>query len=93
MKMHIGGALLLAALLVMGCAAGASNLNGLDLGMNRAEVVSVMGEPHSVSEVDDVLYLRYWLRTGSLFTEEHFVRLTGGKVDAYGRRGDFGIGY
>ena len=79
--------------LLTGCAAGAGKMGDLNLGMNRAAVVEVMGEPHSASSTEDVVYLRYYLSGSGLFSEEYFVRLTEGKVDAYGRRGDFGLGY
>ncbi|MGD8367836.1 MAG: hypothetical protein PVG78_09350 [Desulfobacterales bacterium] len=79
--------------LMVGCAGSAGKMRGLELGMNRNGVVSVMGEPDSISETEGVLYLRYYLSASGFFSEEYFVRLTGGLVDAYGRRGDFGLGY
>jgi hypothetical protein len=39
------------------------------------------------------MYMRYYLSGSGLFADEYFVRLTEGTVDAYGRRGDFGLGY
>ena len=88
-----GGVLLLAVLLLVGCAASAEKMNGLALGMSRDDVVALMGEPDSASETDNALYLRYHLSARGLFTDEYFVRITGGSVDAYGKRGDFGLGY
>ena len=79
--------------LLVGCAGNAAKMSGLRLGMNQIGVVSVMGEPDSTSETEGVLYLRYYLSASGLFSEEYFVRLTDGLVDAYGRRGDFGLGY
>jgi hypothetical protein len=93
MKIARFGILSLALLLVVGCAGGAKKINLLQLGMTRAQVVEVMGEPNSTSEIDGTLYLRYYLSPTGLFSEEYFVRIVEDAVDAYGRRGDFGLGY
>jgi hypothetical protein len=82
-----------ALFLLAGCAGSAEKMNDLQLGMNQLAVVQVMGDPHSTSETDDVMYMRYYLSGSGLFADEYFVRLTDGTVDAYGRRGDFGLGY
>lgn len=79
--------------LLVGCAGNAGKMSDLSLGMNRIGVVSVMGEPDSISEIEGVLYMRYYLSASGFFADEYFVRLTDGLVDAYGRRGDFGLGY
>ena len=78
--------------LLFGCAASSSKMNNLKLGMTRAEVIRVMGSPGSTSEAEGVLYLKYRLRDGFI-TDDYYVRVINGKVDAYGRFGEFSIGY
>jgi len=82
----------LALMLLMGCA-GASKMNSVQLGMTRDQVVSVIGSPSSTSEMGNTQYLKYQLCSDWIFTDRYYVRLTDGKVDAYGRVGDFNLGY
>lgn len=79
-------------LLFLGCAASANKMNNLKLGMTRENVIQTMGEPSSVSESEGVLYLKYRLRDGFM-SEDYYIRLIDGKVDAYGRFGEFSLGY
>ena len=78
---------------IWGCAGTANKLDGIQLGMTRDQVIQVMGKPSHVSAREDVVFLNYKLRSQSLFTDEYFVRITEGKVDLFGRRGDFGVIY
>ena len=82
----------MAMLLCLGCAASASKMNHLKLGMTRENVIEAMGQPSSTSEAEGVLYLKYRLRDGYT-SEDYYVRLIDGKVDAYGRFGEFSLGY
>ena len=84
--------LLLLSFFIFGCAASASKMNGLNLGMTKDRVLQVMGEPGTTSESQGILYLKYKLRNG-LIADDYYVRLVGGKVDAYGRFGEFNLGY
>ena len=84
---------LLAAALLLGCAASAKKMNELQLGMTEAEVIEAIGEPNSTSSSQGEVLLKYELRASGLWTTTYFVRLQGGKVDAYGQVGDFGLGY
>ena len=77
--------------LIWGCAGSANKLNGLQLGMTRDEVIQMVGKPNHVSARGNVEFLNYKLRSQSIFTDEFFVRITEGKVDLFGRRGDFGV--
>ncbi|MBI5344709.1 MAG: hypothetical protein HZB83_05140, partial [Deltaproteobacteria bacterium] len=86
---------LLMILLIAGCAT-TYKINRVSLGMTKAEVIEVMGEePTSSSAIEYVEYLRYslwkdfWDRSPGNVSNEFFVRLRNGKVDAYGRAGDF----
>lgn len=81
-----------ALLVLMGCAS-ASKLNAVQLGMTKDQVVSAIGSPSSTSEMGNTQYLKYQLCSDWIFTERYYVRLTDGAVDAYGRVGDFNLGY
>jgi len=74
----------------------AHKMNMLELGMTKQQVVSLLGEPISISSKDDTLYLRYYLHeklVGSPSRDAeykyYFVRFVGGKVESFGRVGDF----
>jgi hypothetical protein len=94
--------LCLMAVVLIGCATPASKLNRLSVGMAKAEVLQVMGQPQSVSAKDGMEYLLYNLGEGLTFGSDpqgrtkidqarnlYYVRLKGGVVDSYGRVGDF----
>jgi len=68
-------------------------MNKVNLGMTKTEVIEAIGNPKSTSASEDIEYLRYKFMTDGLFTAEYYVRLQQGKVDAFGRIGDFGLGY
>jgi hypothetical protein len=82
----------LAVLLLMGCAS-ASKMNSVQLGMTKDQVIGAIGSPSSTSEMDNTQYLKYQLCSDWIFTDRYYVRLTDGKVDAFGRVGDFNLGY
>lgn len=84
--------LVFVTLFLFSCAAGAGKMNSLKLGMTRSDVIAVMGAPGSTSETQGVLYLKYKLRDG-LVAEDYYVRIKNDKVDAYGRFGEFNLGY
>src|SRR5258708_5415333 len=88
------------ALLVflLGCYAPSTQMNRISLGMTKAEVIKLLGPPHSVSGTTGVEYLNYeFSKTQSHLAGTaldphgtYFVRLHDGKVDAFGEKGDFG---
>lgn len=82
----------LTALLLLGCA-GAGKMNALRLGMTRSQVIDAIGAPDSTSEMGTTQYLKYQLFSDWIFTDRYYVRLTDGSVDAFGRVGDFNLGY
>lgn len=79
------------ALFSLSACATASVINKISLGMTKPEVLKVMGNPVSVSAHGDTEYLNYRLKETDAydFRWPYFVRLVNGKVDAYGRTGDF----
>ena len=76
--------------LLIGCA---GNMNHVKLGMTKDQVVSALGTPSSTSAMENAEYLKYQLCSDWIFTDRYYVRLTEGKVDAFGRVGDFNLGY
>ena len=81
---------------LVGCAT-ASRTDRLSLGMTKEQVLAVMGQPASTAADHDVEVLRYKLSTTGhdAFhhrTEEYFVRLVSGKVERFGKAGDWESG-
>ena len=89
---------------LVGCAmlpATVPNLNGVSLGMTKAEVIQNVGVPESASAQGNVEYLKYIctggfnsrISNGACYDRggavEYFVRLVNGKVESYGKVGDF----
>ncbi len=67
-------------------------MNYLSVGMTKTEVLQVMGDPDSVAARDGAEYLSYTLRTvrkNICYQSFYFVKFKNGKVDSYGRMGDF----
>ena len=93
--MKIPYTLILASVMVIAGCANAYKINRLSLGMTKQEVISVMGRPSSTaSPGEGQEILRYNLSATdddayNGITNEYFVRLINGKVDSYGRMGDF----
>ena len=77
------------ALLIAGCAT-APKMNQITVGMTKQQVIEVLGQPASTSAKPNVEYLSYRL-SHQFWGYEHpyFIRLINGRVDAYGRLGDF----
>jgi hypothetical protein len=85
-------AMALMVLFIFGCVSS-NKLNNVRLGMDKKDVIAAMGEPDSTSAIENTVYLRYKLWSGGFFSNDYFVQLIDGKVEAYGRVGDFGLGY
>ena len=82
---------LLLCLGLVGCVT-AQKMNKLNLGMTKAEVIKVMGNPTSISAKGNTEYLNYRLKETTDMYEwgtMYFIRIIDGKVDSYGRLGDF----
>lgn len=79
-------------LLLYGCAT-APALNKISLGMVKSDVIKILGNPNSVSAKGNIEYLSYTI-TGfkcppTAYCDDYFVRLIDGKVESYGKAGDF----
>ncbi len=85
--------LLIISIVIVGCATS-GKINNVGIGMTKSEVIVVMGKPVSVSAKGDTEYLNYKLSETdndavSGWTSKYYVRLIDGKIDSYGRTGDF----
>lgn len=85
---------LLLSLGFVGCAT-TSTINNISLGMTKVEVIKTIGNPNSISAKGDLEYLKYnfapLIRDAddSRNSYDYFVRLVNGKVESYGKVGDF----
>jgi hypothetical protein len=81
-----------------GCIPPSSDMNLISLGMTKQQVIEVMGEPDTTTATYTNEYFNYALAEGCLVSmtlircplTPYFARFINGKVDAYGRSGDFG---
>lgn len=80
---------ILTTVLFLSACATASNMNKLSLGMTKPEVIRVMGTPDSSAAQGGAEYLEYQHLEYIGHYAYFFVRLANGKVDAYGKKGDF----
>jgi hypothetical protein len=87
--------MLIIAILVslVGCAT-ASRMNRLSVGMTKQEVCSALGNPDSsASPGGGIDILRYELTTKERpygrISREYYVKLVDGKVESFGKMGDF----
>jgi outer membrane protein assembly factor BamE (lipoprotein component of BamABCDE complex) len=76
------------------CTGTSYKMNDLSIGMTKEDVISALGKPVSVSAKDGTEYLNYRFSENSDqeflgLTKPYFVRLISGKVDSYGKLGDF----
>ena len=88
--------LLVVSIFLVGCVTTAAKLNELRPGMERTEVVKLIGTPTSTGFIDGAEYLYYRLpRSGheahmsrGMAGQDYAVRLVNGRVDSYGRTQD-----
>ena len=80
-------------LILTGCAT-AHKLTRINLGMSKEDVIKKIGRPVSVSVQGKTEYLNYrFFETGEDafcgITDPYYVRIIDGKVESYGKLGDF----
>lgn len=85
---------LFATLMLCGCVSRSDKISDVRIGMSKEEVLKVMGSPKSTSAQDRAEYLVYFLfeqvsPIGSGGYWRYYVRLVDGKVESFGRFGDF----
>lgn len=76
-----------------GCATSGL-INKINIGMNRDEVIQIIGNPLSISAQGNTEYLNYRFSETNDdafrgLTSPYFVRIINGKVESFGRVGDF----
>ena len=76
---------------MVGCATSSKRLNNLHVGMTKAEVIEILGEPSYTSAVEDVEILTYKLRTDTLFSKVYLVKIINGKVEQFGTKDSAGF--
>ncbi len=84
---------ILAGALLAACAT-AHKISQVRIGMTKEEVIAVMGSPTSTSAQGGREYLNYALSETDDdafrgWTKPYYVRLINGRVESYGRTGDF----
>jgi hypothetical protein len=84
---------MLIAATLSGCATHARRMNQMALGMTKAEVVRLLGEPASTSATEGTELLNYSFIEERVwgFPSPYYVMLREGRVVSYGRHGDFGV--
>ena len=85
--------LMVITVFIVGCAT-AHKISLVQIGMAKEEVIKVMGRPASKSAKGNTEYLNYSLSETNDhafygITKPYFIRLINGRVDSYGRLGDF----
>jgi hypothetical protein len=101
---------LLLVIILIGCATvpigpKSNEMNKVQLGMSKTEIISTIGQPNRVSANKGVTYLIYLLVDDIDYTQssitlglappttsksEYFIKLQNNSVTSYGRVGDFG---
>jgi hypothetical protein len=82
-------------ILLTGCISSVHRLNKLYNGMTKGETIRIMGTPNTtISPGNGVEILTYRLSQARpplkfSIVEDYWVKLVGGKVDSYGKKGDF----
>lgn len=74
--------------------ANAHKLGLISLGMTKQEVIKSLGRPNSISAQKSVEYLHYnfydtYEHAFYGITKEYYVRIIDGKVESFGKIGDF----
>lgn len=85
--------IILSFLSLVACA-NANRMNSINIGMTKQQVMNYLGCPDSTSAKGGVQYLKYNLYTTDAhawygITEDYYVRIVNGKVDSFGKFGDF----
>ncbi len=89
--------LILMAVVLVGCETidnSARDLSKLNVGMTKEQVIAVKGEPYERSVNGGTEYLIYATGFTDIYgqfvvDEQYYVRLVEGKVDSFGKVGDF----
>ena len=96
---HMLKILIIVVVMIAGCATSSKNMNRLRIGMSKAEVIHILDSPESTRASQEVEFLIFNLmeriaQPGEAIApipinNKYFVKLIDGKVESYGRIGDF----
>lgn len=91
--MKLLGMLLSIVFILVSCAT-AHRISNVQIGMTKEDVIRVMGRPASTSAKDKIEYLNYSLsetndQAFDGVTKPYYIRIVNGRVDSFGRLGDF----
>ena len=75
----------------IGCATSSKRLNSLEIGMTKANVLEILGEPIYTSAVNDVEILTYKLKSGLFFKKVYHIKIINDKVEQFGKQGSSGF--
>lgn len=87
--------LLIMALGVVGCVTieGGKDFSAISLGMTKEQVVAVKGKPYETAANEGTEYFIYATflinGNGKRVQDKYYIRFVEGKVNSYGRVGDF----
>lgn len=76
--------IILSLLSLSACATSTMKLNELSLGMNKKQVLEILGPPYTSNAEGNTELLEFLLRSPGGPYESRYVRLTDGKVVKYG---------
>lgn len=84
---------LLAACATPGSSLSKPDLSQISVGMSKEEVISRLGKPHEVAQQGQTEYFTYNFDHPfdgrPAIVESYYVRFAAGRVESYGRKGDF----
>ncbi|MFA9290128.1 MAG: hypothetical protein ACEQSF_02750 [Solirubrobacteraceae bacterium] len=81
--------LILISFLIISCTTQ-KTLNSLNNGMDKAEVIKILGKPETSSSDGEFIFMKYMLKKSVLKSEKngYFVKLKDNKVCGYGLMSD-----
>ncbi|MHB1308686.1 MAG: SHOCT domain-containing protein [Limisphaerales bacterium] len=94
MRIHCQYLLFGILVFISGCMTPVSRLNRISVGMTKAEVTAAIGKPVSTAAHGGGEVFRYHLSTPQQImwtggNDEYFVRFVDGRVESFGKMGDF----
>lgn len=77
---------------MLGCVKSANRTNLISVGMTKQKVIEILGAPRSSAAQGSIEYMNYAffeMYDNSNKPADYFVRILDGKVESFGKRGDF----
>jgi hypothetical protein len=78
---------LVAGAFTSGCMSSSAALNKIAIGMTKDQILTILGQPDSMSAQANIEYLTYYLVSDSGYGRDqpYMVRIVDGKVESFGR--------